>query len=85
MADRSTDIARRLDDGLEGIEVTLPAIAGSIGHLRSHARKFARAAGATDPVVADIALAISEAATNVVIHGYPEADAPHGTVALRGS
>jgi serine/threonine-protein kinase RsbW len=85
MADRQTDVARRLGDGLEALEVTLPAIPTSIGHLRSHAREFATAAGASEEIVADIALAISEAATNSVIHGYPEADAATGTVSLRGT
>jgi serine/threonine-protein kinase RsbW len=85
LADRSTDTARRPDDGLEALEVTLAAVPASIGHLRTHAREFAAGAGATDAVVADIALAISEAATNAVIHGYPEGEASSGTVELRGT
>jgi len=84
MADRSTRVARRAGGGLEALEVTLPASPTSVGHLRSHAREFAAAAGATEEIVTDVALAISEASTNAVIHGYPDRDAT-GTVALRGS
>jgi serine/threonine-protein kinase RsbW/stage II sporulation protein AB (anti-sigma F factor) len=81
----STDLARRLDDGVEALEVTLPAIPTSIGHLRSYAREFAAGAGATDAAVTDIALAISEAATNAVIHAYPAGKATNATASLRGN
>jgi anti-sigma regulatory factor (Ser/Thr protein kinase) len=81
----STDLARRLDDGVEALEVTLPAIPASIGHLRSYAREFATGAGATDEAVTDIALAISEAATNAVVHAYPAGKAANGTASLRGN
>jgi anti-sigma regulatory factor (Ser/Thr protein kinase) len=80
----STGLARRLADGVEALEVTLPAIPASIGHLRSYAREFASGAGATDEAVGDIALAISEAATNAVIHAYPAGEATNGTASLRG-
>jgi anti-sigma regulatory factor (Ser/Thr protein kinase) len=81
----STGLARRLEDGVEALEVTLPAIPASIGHLRSYAREFATGAGATDEAVTDIALAISEAATNAVIHAYPAGNARNGTASLRGN
>lgn len=81
----STDLARRLDDGVEALEVTLPAIPASIGHLRSYAREFATGAGAGDEAVTDIALAISEAATNAVIHAYRPGEAANGTASLRGN
>jgi anti-sigma regulatory factor (Ser/Thr protein kinase) len=81
----STDLSRRLADGVEALEVTLPAIPASIGHLRSYAREFATGAGATDEAVTDIALAISEAATNAVIHAYPAGKATNCTASLRGN
>lgn len=85
MADRGTGFARRPDDGLEALEVVLPATPGSVGALRSQAREFAAAVGAAEEVVADVSLAVSEAATNAVIHGYEEADVEGGTVELRGA
>ena len=80
----STDLDRRLEDGVEALEVTLPAIPASIGHLRSYAREFAAGAGATDDAVTDIGLAISEAATNAVVHAYPVSMTTTGTASLRG-
>jgi anti-sigma regulatory factor (Ser/Thr protein kinase) len=80
----STGLARRLADGVEALEVTLPAIPASIGHLRSYAREFAAGAGATDEAVTDIALAVSEAATNAVTHAYPAGQATNATASLRG-
>jgi serine/threonine-protein kinase RsbW/stage II sporulation protein AB (anti-sigma F factor) len=80
----STDLARR-QERVEALEVTLPAIPASIGHLRSYAREFASGAGATDEAITDIALAISEAATNAVIHAYPAGKDPNGTASLRGN
>jgi anti-sigma regulatory factor (Ser/Thr protein kinase) len=41
--------------------------------------------GATDEAVSDIALAISEAATNAVTHAYPAGKATNGTASLRGN
>jgi anti-sigma regulatory factor (Ser/Thr protein kinase) len=80
----STDLTRR-QERVEALEVTLPAIPASIGHLRSYAREFATGAGATDEAVTDIALAISEAATNAVTHAYPAGKAANGTASLRGN
>ncbi|HEY0276930.1 MAG TPA: ATP-binding protein [Solirubrobacterales bacterium] len=80
----STDLARRLGNRVEALEVTLPAVPASIGHLRSYAREFATGAGATDAAVTDIALAISEAATNAVIHAYPAGGTASATASLRG-
>jgi anti-sigma regulatory factor (Ser/Thr protein kinase) len=80
----STDLAQSVGNGVETLAVTLPAIPASIGHLRSYAREFATGAGATDEAVTDIALAISEAATNTVIHAYPAGEAANGTTSLRG-
>jgi serine/threonine-protein kinase RsbW len=48
----------------------VPAVPASIAELRAQAREFAQGAGAEESVGADVALAISEAATNVVVHAY---------------
>jgi anti-sigma regulatory factor (Ser/Thr protein kinase) len=58
----------------------LPAVPESIGALRRKAREAAERCGADDQVVADVTLAVSEAATNAVVHGYREAEP--GTLAL---
>jgi len=57
----------------------LPAVPESIGPMRRVARAVAERCGAPDQVASDIALAVSEAATNVVVHAYR--DEP-GTLAL---
>ena len=57
----------------------LPAVPESIGPMRRAARAVAERCGAPEDVASDIALAVSEAATNVVVHAYP--DEP-GTLAL---
>jgi anti-sigma regulatory factor (Ser/Thr protein kinase) len=57
----------------------LPAVAASVGPLRRAARDVAERCGAPDDVVSDITLAVSEAATNVVVHAYRETP---GTLAL---
>jgi serine/threonine-protein kinase RsbW/stage II sporulation protein AB (anti-sigma F factor) len=80
----STGLAGR-QERVEALEVTLPAIPASIGHLRSYAREFASGAGATDEAITDIALAISEAATNAVIHAYPGGKTTYDTASLRGN
>lgn len=59
----------------------LPALPRSVGRLRAHARAYASAAGAGDEVVADVAFAVTEAATNAVQHAY--VDRATGTVSLR--
>src|SRR5690349_4808706 len=48
----------------------LPADPGSIGDLRRSLAEFARMAGASEAVVIDIQLAVSEAATNCVLHAF---------------
>jgi serine/threonine-protein kinase RsbW len=57
----------------------LPAVPESVGPLRRAARALAEQCGATDRVVSDVTLAVSEACTNVVVHAYR--DAP-GVLAL---
>jgi len=58
----------------------LPAVPESVGTIRRKAREVAERCGADDRMASDITLAISEAATNVVVHAYQEAGP--GTLAL---
>ena len=46
------------------------ALASEVSRLRDAAAAYATAAGATEDVVADVKLAVSEALTNVVVHAY---------------
>lgn len=52
------------------VRLEVPAVPASIGELRRRVSALAGELGAPRPVVADIALAVSEAATNVVVHAY---------------
>jgi serine/threonine-protein kinase RsbW len=52
------------------IEVELPALASTVGAMRHRASDFAAAHGADRTLQADVALAISEAATNAVKYAY---------------
>src|SRR3954471_17696215 len=49
---------------------SLPATPAAVGQLRHAVAAFALASGVDDPPLANIRLAVSEAVTNVVIHGY---------------
>ena len=51
------------------------AVPAEITELRHEAVAFARAAGADASLQSDVALALSEAVTNVVLHAYSEAGA----------
>ena len=51
-------------------EATFPAIPLGVGEIRRQLTTFARGCGLAEPEVADVALAVSEAATNAVVHGY---------------
>lgn len=59
-------------------EWELPAGAGSVGTIRNGVREFARSHGAGDALVFDVALAVTEAATNSVMHAF--IDREPGTV-----
>jgi anti-sigma regulatory factor (Ser/Thr protein kinase) len=61
------------------MSLALPGDSASIARARRAARRFARACGA-DP--ADLALAVSEAVTNALVHGYR--DHRRGTIELSG-
>jgi len=52
----------------------LPARSESIAPLRHAVVEFARSNGASDRQLEDIALAVSEALTNAVVHAYPGQD-----------
>lgn len=49
---------------------TYPAVADSVPRARAALSTFARSAGATADQLDSIRLAVSEAATNVVVHAY---------------
>jgi anti-sigma regulatory factor (Ser/Thr protein kinase) len=51
---------------------TYPAVANSVPRAREALSSFARAAGATSDQLDSIRLAVSEAATNVVVHAYDD-------------
>jgi serine/threonine-protein kinase RsbW/stage II sporulation protein AB (anti-sigma F factor) len=50
---------------------TWPAVPEAVADLRRHIETFARRAGAAPEALSSIKLAVSEAATNVVLHAYP--------------
>src|SRR5690349_443310 len=52
---------------------TLPAAPSTVGRLRAQVTAFADAAGAPSDLRDAVALAVSEAVTNVVVHAYPGA------------
>jgi anti-sigma regulatory factor (Ser/Thr protein kinase) len=54
----------------EGLSVVLPAVPESVGHARRAVEDLARQWGAGRHQSAEIALAVSEACTNVVVHAY---------------
>ena len=60
---------------------TLSAAPSSIALLRHAVAQFAREGGANDAALEDLALAVSEAVTNAVIHAYADEDEP-GPVTL---
>ena len=59
----------------------LPVHRTSVAKLRRAATKFAARRGATARQCEDIALAVSEAASNAVVHAYPRSE--RGTVGMR--
>ncbi|ADB52897.1 ATP-binding protein [Conexibacter woesei] len=63
------------------MRLTLPAVAASVPEARHALSALARELGASERVVADVALAVSEACTNVVLHAYRELEEP-GTLTV---
>jgi serine/threonine-protein kinase RsbW len=65
------------------LELEVTAAPASVAKLRAAAVAFARAHGAEDEVRQAIALAVSEAATNAIVHGYRhDRDAGGATIRL---
>jgi anti-sigma regulatory factor (Ser/Thr protein kinase) len=72
-----------VDGDANQIHQTVPAVPGSVRQLRHAAVAFAAGHGATAEIQGEIALAVSEAATNAVLHAYRVAAQP-GSVHLDG-
>src|SRR4051794_34157128 len=62
-------------------EQRLPARPENVARLRHGVTRFARQAGASDRLRRKVALAVSEACTNAVVHAYR--CGPRGSVAVR--
>lgn len=61
---------RRMSGWTRGASVSLPAIPDSVRAIRGLVTDLARRAGADDEQLEAVRLAVSEAATNVVMHAY---------------
>jgi serine/threonine-protein kinase RsbW len=59
-------------------EARFPAIPLSVGAIRGEIEAIARRCRLDEKRVGDIKLAVSEAATNVVVHAYRDRDPPPG-------
>jgi serine/threonine-protein kinase RsbW len=57
------------------VEWELPAEPNSVGAIRGGVREFARGHGASDAVLIDLALAVTEAVTNSVVHAFIDREA----------
>ena len=57
----------------EVLSRNLPAVSASVPRIRAAVAAFAADVGAQPSVLEGVALAVSEAATNVVVHAYTEA------------
>jgi serine/threonine-protein kinase RsbW len=68
----------------ERVNISVPATPQSVGHLRHVAADFAADHGASTAVQRSVALAVSEAATNAVLHAYRDAEQA-GQLHLRAS
>jgi anti-sigma regulatory factor (Ser/Thr protein kinase) len=66
------------------VELTLPAIADSVPQARGAVVELAEQLGAPSQIVADVALAVSEACTNVVLHAYRDHSEP-GTLNIEAT
>ena len=67
----------------DAMRLILDARPESVSHARVAATRFARDHGAVNGTVSDIALAISEAVTNVVLHAYRDRNGV-GPVTIEG-
>jgi serine/threonine-protein kinase RsbW len=64
----------------DSLEAMYPSTPSGVGAMRRDVAAFAGRAGMDERGVGDIRLAVSEAATNAVVHAYREAE---GTLAVR--
>lgn len=64
----------RLGDAVLSLE--LPAAPESLAVVRQALTGVASALGMADPVLEDVKVAVTEAATNAVLHAYPDAAGP---------
>jgi anti-sigma regulatory factor (Ser/Thr protein kinase) len=65
--------AGRIDAvGPDTVEIRVPAVPENLALARLALAGVGMAAGASDSVVADLKLAVTEAATNSILHGYAE-------------
>ena len=76
-----SDAAAVATDPPPSLAVTVPAVVGRVREVRQAARHFAEQHGVERPD--DVALAIGEACTNVVVHAYVDTDV--GELRLTGS
>jgi anti-sigma regulatory factor (Ser/Thr protein kinase) len=53
-----------------------PAVAASVSEIRTALAEFAAAAGAGTDAIAAVKMAVSEAATNAVLHAYVDQERP---------
>jgi anti-sigma regulatory factor (Ser/Thr protein kinase) len=61
--------------GTHGVHQRVPATAGAVAQIRNAARLYAaERCGVGDELESSIALAVSEAASNVVLHAYRDGD-----------
>jgi anti-sigma regulatory factor (Ser/Thr protein kinase) len=63
---------RGVDGTIPVLAANLPASSGSVSRARRQLVDFAERNGAHRTVLGPIAVAISEAVTNVVVHAYPD-------------
>ncbi len=68
--------------GARALRLTLAAEPRSAGRARRAVSEFAIGEGAIDALAADVALAVSEAVTNVIVHAYSDRDTPGGIVVV---
>jgi serine/threonine-protein kinase RsbW len=55
-----------------GLSVSYPAVGPAVTEARSQVTRWLRAAGEDELMISDVALAVTEACTNVVVHAYRE-------------
>jgi anti-sigma regulatory factor (Ser/Thr protein kinase) len=84
----SIDDGRSLARAPPGITSTVPsaswtllAVAENVADVRQAVAEFAQAHGVSEPVLSDVRLAVSEAVTNAVVHGFRGGREP-GTVTV---